>query len=81
MDALDVEDGFDVHQYRTALKLLRQDDGSMTLENRQGLACPTCARPFERLFVTDDAEVCFSSAPNGPICLVRTDEQLLVLTH
>ncbi|WP_313694089.1 DUF7385 family protein [Halorarum halobium] len=81
MDRLDLSDGFDVHDYRAKLKLRRQDAGSMTLDNRDGLACPACDRPFERLFVTDDDEVTFEGAPGGPICLARTAERLLVLTH
>lgn len=81
MTTIDLSDGFDVHDYRSELKLLRQDAGSMTLANREGLACPACDRPFERLFVTDDDRVTFGSAPGGPICLARTGERLLVLTH
>jgi hypothetical protein len=81
MSTLGVDDGFDVHEYRSSLKLVRQDDASMTLENRDDLACPACERPFERLFVTEDPTVTFSSAPNGPICVARTDDQTLVLTH
>lgn len=81
MTTIDLSDGFDVHDYRSKLKLLRQDAGSMTLANREGLACPACDRPFERLFVTDDDRVTFGSAPDGPICLARTDARLLVMTH
>lgn len=81
MTVLSVDDEFDVHEYRASLKLVRQDDASMTLENRDALACPACERPFDRLFVTDDPTVTFSSAPGGPICLARTEEQTLVLTH
>ena len=81
MARLDLADGFDVHDYRAKLKLLRQDARSMTLANREDLACPACDRPFERLFVTEDDEVTFGSAPSGPVCLARTDERLLVLTH
>jgi len=81
MATLDVEDHFDVHEYRSSLKLLRQDDDSMTLANRDDLGCPACGRPFDRLFVTDDSTVTFSSAPNGPICLARTEDSVLVLTH
>lgn len=81
MPRLDVSGGFDVHDYRAGLKLLRQDAGSMTLENRDGLGCPACGEPFERLFVADDPTVSFDSAPSGPICLARTDERLLVATH
>lgn len=81
MTRLDVSDGFDVHDYRTKLKLLKQDRGTMYLQNREGCLCPACGRPFDRLFVSDQSEVTFDSAPNGPICLARTDDQLLVLTH
>ena len=81
MDRLDLSDGFDVHDYRAKLKLLKQDAGSMTLENREGLACPACDRPFDRLFVTEDGTVTFGDPPSGPFCLARTDERLLVLTH
>ena len=78
---LDVRGGFDVHDYRTELKLLRQDGETSTLRNREGCLCPACGREFERLFVTGATETTFASAPNGPICLVRTDAELLVLTH
>jgi len=81
MARLDLSDGFDVHDYRNKLKLLRQDAGSMSLANREGLGCPACGDPFERLFVSDDETVTFSSAPEGPICLARTDDRLLVMTH
>lgn len=81
MATLDVEGGFDVHEYRSVLKLLRQDDGSMTLANREELQCPSCGRPFDRLFVTEDTTVTFSSAPKGPICLARAPDCMLVLTH
>lgn len=81
MGELDVVGGFDVHEYRSKLKLLRQDGHSMHLENREGVECPACGAPFDRLFVTEQEEVTFNSAPNGPMCLVRTPEQLLVLTH
>lgn len=81
MERLDLEDGFDVHDHRSELKLQRQDEDSMALANRGGLACPSCERPFERLFVTTAAQVTFDSGPGGPICVVRTDDELLVLTH
>jgi len=81
MTSLDVDDGFDVHEYRSSLKLLTQDEGSMTLENREELLCPACDRPFDRLFVSENPTVTFASAPNGPICLARAGERVLVLTH
>jgi hypothetical protein len=81
MERLDLSDGFDVHDYRSDLKLLKQGASSMQLENRSELACPACDQPFDRLFVTEEESVSFDSAPSGPICLARTDEQLLVFTH
>jgi hypothetical protein len=81
MTRIDVSDGFDVHDYRHGLKLLKGGRETTYLENREGFECPACARAFERLFVSQKEEVVFDSAPNGPICLVRAPEKLLVLTH
>lgn len=80
-ERLDVDGGFSVHDYRHGLKLLQQDAGSMTLANREGFGCPACGERFDRLLVADDRKLTFSSAPDGPICVVRTDGLLLVLTH
>jgi hypothetical protein len=80
MDRLDVSDGFDVHDYRHGLKLLRQDRGTMTLENREGFACPACGEVFERLFVSEQRTNSFDN-PGRPFCLARTEGTLLVLTH
>jgi hypothetical protein len=81
METLALTGGFDVHDYREGMKVLKQDRGSMYLQNRAGYRCPACGEPFERLFVSDDDEVTFGSAPNGPICIARTADELLVLTH
>lgn len=80
MEKLDISDGFDVHDYRHGLKLLRQDRGTMTLENREGFVCPACGEPFERLFVTERRTNTFGD-PGSPFCLARTDDELLLLTH
>ncbi|WP_254271652.1 DUF7385 family protein [Haloarcula marina] len=80
MTRLDVGDGFDVHEYRHGLKLLKQDRETMALENRNDFACPACGDAFERLFVSEKRENTFGN-PGGPFCLVRTDDQVLVLTH
>jgi hypothetical protein len=78
---LDVADGFDVHDYRTKLKLRRDDGETTVLENRDGCLCPACGRTFDRLLVTETDSLSFGSAPSGPICLARTGSQMLVLTH
>ncbi len=80
MTELDVTDVFDVHEYRHGLKLLREDRGAMHLANREGFACPACGEPFERLFVSERRTTTFEDPGTG-FCLVRTDEQLLLLTH
>jgi hypothetical protein len=80
-ERLDLSGGFDVHDYRASLKLQTQDGSSMYLVNRDGLRCPACDRPFERLFVSDDDRVTFDTPPDTPFCLARTSERLLLLTH
>lgn len=77
---LEVSDGFSVHEYRHGLKLIKEDRERMHLENREGYHCPACGNAFEDLFVTERRTNSFGD-PGTPICLVRTDEKLLVLTH
>lgn len=81
MTTLDIEGGFDVHDHREGLKLRTQSSTSMRLENRAGFRCPACDRPFNELLVVERDHVSFNSAPNKPLCLVRTPEGMLVLTH
>ncbi|MFW6383945.1 MAG: DUF7385 family protein [Halodesulfurarchaeum sp.] len=81
MEELDVTDGFSVHDYRRGLKLLEQGRSTMLLANRAPYACPVCGEPFDRLLVTERDAHSVSSAPDGPLCLARTDGQLLILTH
>jgi hypothetical protein len=52
----------------------------MTLENRDEFACPACENVFERLFVSEQRTTSFGK-PDRPFCLVRTDTELLLLTH
>ncbi len=80
MDQLNVSGGFDVHEYRHGLKLIKEDRETMHLENRDGFACPACGNPFDRLFVSTQRTNTFDN-PGSPFCLVRTDEELLLLTH
>jgi len=80
MEELDVEGGFDVHEYRHGLKLLQEERETIHLANREGFACPVCGNRFEKLFVSEKRENTFGN-PASPFCVVRTDEQLLLLTH
>jgi hypothetical protein len=77
---LDVSGGFDVHDYRRELKLLREDRETAAFANREGLCCPACGDPFDRLLISERDEHTFGE-PGGPICLVRSGDLLLVLTH
>lgn len=81
MEVLDVDAGFSVHDYRHGLKLLQQDGDTMTLANREGFGCPACGEVFDRILVAESGSVSFDTAPQGPLCVVRADEKLLVLTH
>jgi hypothetical protein len=80
MERLDVSDGFDIHDYRPGLKLLKQDRETMALANRVDFACPACGNSFEKLFVSEQRTNTFGN-PDSPICLIRTDEKLLLMTH
>jgi len=80
MEELDVAGSFDVHDYRHGLKLRQETRETMHLENREGFLCPACSEPFEKLFVSEKRTNSFGD-PGAPFCLVRTDDQLLLLTH
>jgi hypothetical protein len=73
-------EGFDFHDYRSGLKLLKDDRETTHLENRDGFACPACGREFDRLLVSEKRENTFNSPP-GPFCVVHTDHQIVLLTH
>lgn len=81
METLDISDGFDVHEYRHGLKLIREDRATMHLENREArFACPACEEPFESLLVSEKRTHSFGN-PGTAFCVARTPEQLLLLTH
>lgn len=80
MEELDVSSGFSVHDYREGLKLIKEERETTHLENRAPFACPACGEPFEKLFVSERRENTFGN-PGTAICVVRTDEKLLLLTH
>lgn len=81
MSRIDLSDGFSIHEYRTKLKLLNDSGDTRTVENRAELACPSCDRAFDRLFVTERPTASFETPPDRPFCLARTAEKLLLLTH
>ena len=80
MQALDLSGGFDLHAHREGFKLLKQDRETLALANRAPFACPACEDEFDRLFVTEKPRNSFGP-PGGPFCIVRTEDQILLLTH
>jgi len=80
MERIDVTDGFDVHEYRHGLKLLREDRETMQLANREGFGCPACGEPFERLLVSEKRTNSFPD-PGSPFCVIRAEGEILLLTH
>lgn len=82
MTTLDVEGGFDVHDYRGKLKLRHRDRDTYRFEVRGDLVCPACGRPLGKLLVTTKRTISFDSGSDDPFCIVRTGgEELLVGTH
>ena len=81
MEQFDLSDGFDMHDYRHGLKLLKEDVRTKQLANPDdAFACPACGKPFDRLFVTEKRTNSFDD-PGRPFCLARTDDALLLFTH
>jgi hypothetical protein len=81
MEQLDLSDGFDMHDYRHGLKLLKEDVQTKQLANPDDrFACPACGKPFDRLFVTEKQATSFGT-PDTAFCIAHTDEKLLLLTH
>jgi hypothetical protein len=81
MEQLDISDGFDMHDYRHGLKLLKEDVQTTQLANPDdSVACPACGKPFDRLFATEKQATSFGK-PDTAFCLARTDEKLLLFTH
>jgi predicted RNA-binding Zn-ribbon protein involved in translation (DUF1610 family) len=81
MEQIDISDGFDIHDYRHGLKLIRDDRETKQLENpADEFACPACGKAFDRLFVSEKQTNTFSD-PGTAFCIARTDEKTLLLTH
>jgi len=81
MEQLELSDGFDMHDYRHGLKLLKEDVRTKQLANPDDrFACPACGKPFDRLFVTEERATSFGK-PDTAFCITHTDEKLLLLTH
>lgn len=72
---------FDQHAVRHRMKLLT-DDGDVTLyENRDGVPCPACGDPFDRVLLTRRDAHSFDVAGNETFCVTDEDDRLVVCTH
>ncbi|MFB6305043.1 MAG: flagella cluster protein [Haloferacaceae archaeon] len=73
--------GFDPRARRHELKLLRESGDRALYENRGGVACPACDRPFERLLASERRAESFRPDDRVAFCVVRDGDRTLVFTH
>jgi hypothetical protein len=73
--------GFDVHEVRHRVKLLRDDGHTMLIENREGVACPACGDAFSQLLISARPAHSFDFGAGTRVCIRREDARLLVATH
>lgn len=72
---------FDVHDVRHRLKQLSDDGDTKLFENRDGVECPVCGAPFERLFITRRPETSFPENDGSRFCLLNDSAEIHVLRH
>jgi hypothetical protein len=72
---------FDVHEVRHRLKQLTDDGDTKLFENRDGVSCPACETPFDRLFVTRRPATSFPENDGSRFCLVRDSDWIYVFRH
>ncbi|MFC4552045.1 MULTISPECIES: DUF7385 family protein [Halorussus] len=80
MSEHDETERFDVHAVRNALKLHRDTGDTQLWENRKGLDCPACEEAFAELLISERRRNQFNR-PDGPLCVVRESDRVLVFTH
>jgi hypothetical protein len=72
---------FDVRAVRHRMKQVRDDGDASLYENRDGVACPACGRPFDELYLTERRANSFSPDRRVSFCVVREANRLLLCTH
>ncbi|CQR49679.1 MULTISPECIES: DUF7385 family protein [Haloferax] len=73
--------GFDVHEVRHRVKLLRDDGDTMLVENRDDVACPACGDGFSQLLISGREAHSFDVDAGTRFCVRRDGDRLLVATH
>lgn len=72
---------FDLHDHRHRLKQLKDSGETKLFENRDGVECPACGRPFGRLFSTRQRTTSFPGNDGSRFCLVRDEEFVHLFRH
>lgn len=76
-----MDEEFDVHDHRHRMKLVRDGGDVAVFENRDGLTCPACADPFDRLVVIAAATITVPENDGDPFCLVRRSDDIALFRH
>ena len=72
---------FDIHDHRHRFKLLRDNGDTAVFANRDGVRCPACDEPFERLLFLRAKTISFPDNAGAPFCLVRRADDLALFRH
>lgn len=76
-----MNESFDVHDHRHEMKQLRDTGSTKLFENRDGVDCPACGVPFDRLFVTKQETTTFPENDGSRFCLLHRDDGIYVFRH
>lgn len=74
-------DTFDIHEYRHRMKQLKESSDSGLYDNRDGVVCPVCGEPFDRLFVMRSDSHSFPENDGAAFCLLRQDDGVYLFRH
>jgi uncharacterized protein (DUF2225 family) len=72
---------FDPHAHRSELKLLERGRNRELYENRDGVQCPVCTRPFERVLATTNQSRQLAPDDDVELCVLRGRAELFFFTH
>jgi hypothetical protein len=72
---------FDLESVRHRVKLLRDTGSERLFENRGGVDCPVCGRPFDEGLATTARTCELSPGESVDVCLLRGDGRVFVFTH
>jgi hypothetical protein len=73
--------GFDPHEHRERLKLLKRHRDRAVYANREGVRCPVCGRVFDRVLSTEERSRQFTPEEHIEFCVLRDGHELFLFTH